>query len=116
MAVVNTIQTTTQFASEFNHAGPSTFTVAALEELFYHLEELSENIGEDIEMDPVALRCDWDEYTDAELMQEFSDRFDLDPDDQAPELADKLREEGCIVIEVMQYIQENTWLVQGPRR
>lgn len=37
--------------------------------LFEYLEQLSEGIGEDIELDPIALCCDYTEYDTLEELQ-----------------------------------------------
>jgi hypothetical protein len=110
MAIVNTISTATQFADQFNRISPNSFTIAALETLFEYYDELSEDMN--IEFDPVAIRCDWAEYTDSELWAEFADRYsdELESDDQAPELAE-LMAEDTIVLPVKQPIGRDTWLV-----
>jgi len=40
------------------------FSQVGIVALFEHLEELSEDIGEDIQIDVVALCCEWSEYDD----------------------------------------------------
>ena len=47
------------------------FTWLARRELFRWYEDLEENTGESIELDPIAICCDWSEYTAGELMEEF---------------------------------------------
>jgi len=42
----------------------SCFSYDAREELFNYYEELEQDIGEEIDFDPVAIRCEWSEYTD----------------------------------------------------
>jgi hypothetical protein len=39
------------------------FSYEAREALFEHLEQLSEDIGEPIELDVIALCCEWTEYS-----------------------------------------------------
>ena len=40
------------------------WSYGAAKALFDYYEQLSEDIGEDIELDRVAIRCDWTEYND----------------------------------------------------
>jgi len=47
-------------ADEYAH-----WTYGATKALFDYYENLSDDIGEDIELDPVAIRCDWSEYDSA---------------------------------------------------
>ena len=41
------------------------WTYGATKALFDYLEQLSEEMEQDIELDPVAIRCDWTEYDSA---------------------------------------------------
>jgi len=115
MAIVSTIRTATQFEREFQQISPATFSVAALETLFEFYEELSESIGEDMEIDPVAIRCDWGEYTDQELWDEFASHYNAQLlgqlANQGPvELAEKM-EDDTTVLPVKQPVERDTWLV-----
>lgn len=40
------------------------FSFAACAAIVEHLEELEKELGEEIEMDAIALQCDWAEYSD----------------------------------------------------
>jgi hypothetical protein len=41
------------------------WTYGATKALYEYYDQLSEDIGEDIELDPVAIRCEWNEYQNA---------------------------------------------------
>jgi hypothetical protein len=110
MAIVNTIRTATQFADEFNRISPNTFTFAALETLFEYLDEMSESVGKNIEMDPVAIRCDWGEYSASELWDEFADRDEAEDCEDVDDLAAVLSDNGA-VLRVEQPNREDTFLV-----
>jgi len=67
--------------------------------LAQYLEDLSDDLGEDIEADIVAIRCDYSEYTLAELFdlhepdwesiaREFLDSGDWDPESYLDDLRD----------------------------
>ena len=41
------------------------WTYGATKALYEYYEQLSEDMGEDIELDPVVIRCEWNEYPSA---------------------------------------------------
>jgi len=58
----------------------------AISAIFDYLYDLSEDIGEDIELDTVALRCEWNEIHIQDLWNEYSnifERYGLTEDDDA---------------------------------
>ena len=51
-----------------------------------YLEQLEEDLGVDIEFDPVAIRCEYTEYETAqEVLENYSPDFDYDEDDDDDE-------------------------------
>lgn len=63
---MKTTVTRNQFIDAFRHAGrESQFTRAALCALFGYLEEYESSTGEEIELDPIAICCEWAEYPSA---------------------------------------------------
>ena len=57
--------TESMFREEFKRVRPVNFTNAALEVLFAHYEEIEQGSGEEIELDVIAICCDWTEYDSA---------------------------------------------------
>jgi hypothetical protein len=53
------------------HNHDTGFSVDGLEILFNYLEQLESDIGEDIELDPIALRCDYSESAPYEIAQNY---------------------------------------------
>ena len=53
---------TTVSAWDFARALSGDFSGDAADVLFDYYTDLSEDIGEPIELDPIAIRCDWYEY------------------------------------------------------
>lgn len=47
------------------------FSYEGLKELFSYFEEYEEAIGDDIELDVVAICCDWSEYTESNLIIDY---------------------------------------------
>ena len=58
------------------------FGYEALEELFNHIKELEQDIGEEFELDVIALCCDWSVMTREEILEQYSDDLDLYPSDK----------------------------------
>ncbi len=53
------------FREEFKRVRPENFSNAALEALFAYYEEMEQGSGEEIELDVIAICCDWTEYDSA---------------------------------------------------
>lgn len=58
-----------QFCDSFSDTYKNNFTYEGKKALFEYLEELSDDIGENIELDTVALCCEYNEYSDIEEIQ-----------------------------------------------
>lgn len=65
-----------QFVSQFKAIRPDNFSNGALYALFDHFDNLSDEIGKDIEFDPIAICC---EYSECTSVAEFCVNWDLDP-------------------------------------
>ena len=73
MAIVQSIHSVYQFEAAFKEAGRSDqFTWQGLQALFTWLEEYSESTGESVDLDVVALCCD---YTECESIEEFMEQY-----------------------------------------
>ncbi len=61
---MKTIITSHSFIEAFRLCGRETrFTVPALEALFAYFEKLEEDTDTEIEFDPIAICCEWAEYS-----------------------------------------------------
>lgn len=70
---------TTVSKSSFMDSLRTNFSYDGASALYHYYDELSDDIGEDIEFDPVAIRCEWSEYTLEEYNQEHGlELADLD--------------------------------------
>lgn len=73
MAIVSVIYSASNFRDQFINSGRGdNFSYEGFKALYEYLEELSENIGENIELDPVAICCDYSEYDLDDLKREYS--------------------------------------------
>ena len=89
MAIVQSINSVSQFREAFRLAGRmDQFSYEGLEVLFDYLDNLSEDIGEPIELDVIALCCDYYESSIQELIDNYKiDVSDADGDeDQIKEM------------------------------
>ncbi len=99
MAVVQSINNAYQFQEAFRLAGRGDqFSYEGLEVLFNYLEELSKDTGETIELDVVALCCEYYESSIQELIDNYNiDVSDADEDDP-----------DSIIGVVREYLEDNT--------
>ena len=83
MAIVQSINNVYQFREAFRLAGRmDQFSYEGLEVLFDYLDELSEDIGEPIELDVVALCCEYYECSIEEIIANYDiDVSDADGDE-----------------------------------
>ena len=98
MAIVQSINSVYQFREAFRLAGRmDQFSYEGLEVLFDYLDNLSEDTGEPIELDVVALCCDYYESS----IEEVIDQYDID-------VSDADGDEDEIKTIVKEYLQDNT--------
>lgn len=64
-----------QFCDAFSETYKNNFTYEGKKALFEYLEQYEEETGEEIELDPVSLCC---EYTEYESLKEFQEAYDVD--------------------------------------
>jgi len=69
LGIVDTL-TRFRFVDEFQKIRPNNFSYEGLHALFDYLEELSYDIGEPIEFDPISICCDFREYESFKQLQE----------------------------------------------
>jgi hypothetical protein len=99
MAIVQTVYKS-DFVDAFIHAGRSSnFSVRAREMLFDYLEEYSDSTGEPVELDVIALCCDYNEDHWSDIADNYSiDLSDCDDEDEKIET-------------VREYLEDNTCLI-----
>ncbi len=94
------IQTVTfsDFCDAFSDTYKENFTYAGKRALFDYLEEYEESTGEEIELDIVALCCEYTEYEDvAECYDDYND------DRESNELSNE---------EMLEWLQDNTQVIE----
>jgi len=103
--------TESQFVDALKGDEYASWSYGACVALYEYLEQYSEDIGEDIEMDIVAIRCEWSEYDtcleyakqhDADLLQlniDWLDASEAEDEDLIEEKAREWLEENTTVLE-----------------
>lgn len=87
----------TDFVDRFKAIRPGNFSYEGLSALFDFLEELERDIGEDMEFDPIAICCDFGEYAEDEIRQEFDHVDGITEAEDLDEMAEILNEETIVI-------------------
>jgi hypothetical protein len=66
------------------------FSYAGLRALFEHIETWEEQTGEQIELDVIALCCEWEEYSTDELLIQFGDWLERYDDEDDADFAERI--------------------------
>ena len=86
----------TQFRDAFRNMGrKENFSYAGLNALYDYLTALEDDIGEELELDVIALCCEFSEYDFEELQQEFGDSDD--PWEDMEEAINWLEEQTTVI-------------------
>ena len=101
MAIVQTI-TESSFIDAFKQSSrKDQFSYEALSSIFEYLEEYSNDTGENVELDVVAICCEWVEMTWQEVVEAYSvDLTDVADEDKADAVWDYLTDETIGVYRV----------------
>lgn len=101
MAIVQTLSKYS-FVEAFKQSSrKDQFSYEALEAIFEYLEDYSNDSGENVELDIVAICCDWTEMTWQEVAQSYDvDLSDVADEDKADAVWDFLTDETVGVYRV----------------
>jgi predicted ArsR family transcriptional regulator len=90
------------FRDAFQKCRPDNFTYEGLGVLFDYLEEYEESSGEELELDVIAICCDFSEDTTEAIAENYS--IDLseceDEDEKTEAVREYLEDEGALIGEV----------------
>lgn len=84
------------FADAFRSVRPDNFSYEGLAALFEHLEQLEEETGEGIELDVIALCCEYEELSIDEVREVYGSRI---PDDWG----------------IIEYLKDRTEVIEIPK-
>ena len=88
MAIVDTITNVNKLYHDLQDTSnyKDNFSYAGAEALFIHLDDLSDETGENLEYDPIAWCCEFSEY---DSLQEFNEQYNsADPFESWDEVAE----------------------------
>lgn len=88
-----------QFQNAFDAIRPNNFSYEGLEQLFDYFESYETDTGEEIELDVIAICCEYQESTIEEISNSYD--IELDPDDDTQVTFDK----------VFAYLADNTSVI-----
>ena len=77
-----------RFRDAFQDTRPEQFSYDALGALFDHYEEYERDSGEEMELDVIAICCDWTEYTKNEVIDQYGGDADVDGNESLDEQYD----------------------------
>lgn len=88
-----------EFRDYFNQVRPNNFSYEGLGILFEYLEQYEEDTGEEIELDVIALCCDFSEEDFTDIAKSYDIELDeeADEEDQMQAVADYLTDEGVYI-------------------
>jgi len=87
-----------QFRDAFVALRPNNFTYEGLTVLFDYLEQLEDDLGEPLELDVIALCCDYSEDSIRGIIDNYSIDCDgIDPDDLSDHVESYLQENTTVV-------------------
>ena len=86
------------FIDAFNRAGRGEqFTYGALGVLFDYIEQIEDSTGEEIEMDVIAICCEYSEATTDEVIEQYSiDIEDMDEEERDDAVREYLQEHTAL--------------------
>jgi hypothetical protein len=97
-----TIDTASSFRDEFRACGRADqFSYEALGLVFAYFEQYEDDTGEPVELDVIAICCEWSEESPSDIARNYS----IDLNDASPE--DDDYEEQCLAM-VLDYVSNNT--------
>ena len=107
MAIVQIVNFS-MFCDAFTRMGrQDQFSYAAKRALFDYLDNTSDEAGEDIELDVIALCCEYEESTAEEINVSYSLGFERQEDESEEDFDDRLNEE------VGEFLENNLTLIMS---
>lgn len=91
--------TESMFIEQFKRVRPENFSKAALEALFAHFQNMECDQGEEMELDVIAICCDFTEYDSA---LEAAEAYGFEPKHSEDERADTSERDA------LEFLQDNT--------
>ena len=97
--------TQSRFLDVFRQVRPNQFSRNALVALFDYLDQLEQDLGEEQELDVIAICCDWTEYADP---IEAAEAYGW----EAPEVEEGEERDDTSDRKAIEFLQDNTRVVE----
>ena len=97
--------TESRFIQAFREVRPNQFSRAALVALFDYLDQLEQDLGEEQELDVIAICCDWTEYRDS---IEAAEAYGW----EAPEVPEGEERDDTSDRKALEFLQDQTHVVE----
>lgn len=96
---MKTIVSFSEFSDSFRDIRPDNFSYQALRILFSYFEQYEDETGEDIELDVIAICCDFSEDSFENIADQYGIELDeeMDEDFQKQQVIEHLEGEGAYV-------------------
>lgn len=94
-----------RFIQAFQALRPDNFSRKALVALFAYLDQLEQDLGEEQELDVIAICCEWTEYKDA---IEAAEAYGW----EAPEVEEGEERDDTSDRKALEFLQDNTHVVE----
>lgn len=109
MAIIDTVTNYTRLYHDLKRMGRNNFSYEGAKALMEYLDNLSDDMGKNIEYDPIAFCCDFAEYFETEyaaLAQEYSNH------DNCPQFADYDQDDHDVFADdLFEWLQEQTQVI-----
>jgi hypothetical protein len=89
------------FHAAFRNLRPDNFTYLGLNELFNYLQELENDTGSEIELDVIAICCDFSEGDAYDIANDYNLDVPDDEDEAQKIVATFLQDKGCFIGETV---------------
>lgn len=86
-----------QFIDEFKSLRPDNFSYEGLKALYDWFEQYEEDTGEDIELDVIAICCDFGEYTSDEIKAYYDYMLDVGDDTDMHDIIQQLNDHTIVI-------------------
>lgn len=94
-----------RFRAAFAELRPDNFSRPALVALFDYLDQLEQDLGEEQELDVIAICCEWTEYRDAIAAAEAYGW-------EAPEIPEGEERDDTSDRKALEFLQDNTHVIE----
>jgi hypothetical protein len=86
------------FRKAFQEIRPNNFSYEGLERLYDYFEQLEDELKEKIELDVIAICCDYSEMTQVEILETYSNMLTIDESkNQYSQIMDFLNNNTCVI-------------------